>query len=129
MSNPAFAAPYVVSATLLIAGVIHLLPALGLLGADRLVALYGIACDEPNIVILMRHRAVLFGILGALMLYAAVKPSLQGIALAIGCVSVVSFLALASSVGGYNVHLGRVAAVDWLALACLLVGVTAYALK
>ncbi len=122
-----FAAPSVISASLVIVGIIHLLPLVGLLGADRLAAVYGIAFDEPNLAILMRHRAVLFGLMGGFMVCAAVKPSWQGMGLAIGFISLVSFLALAYSIGGYNAHVGRVVAIDWFALACLLLGAAAFA--
>ena len=56
---------YLVSAMLLVVAVIHLLPLAGLQGPSRLTALYGIAFDEPNLAILMPHRAVLFGLLDA----------------------------------------------------------------
>ena len=55
---------YFISATLLVAAVIHLLPLVGVVGPTRLSELYGITVSEPNIEILMRHRAVLFGLLG-----------------------------------------------------------------
>ena len=38
---------------------------------------FGIALDEPNLQILMRHRAVLFGLLGALLVAAAFIPALR----------------------------------------------------
>ena len=56
---------------LLVVGIIHLMPLLGVLGGDRLNSLYGLSLDEPNLQILMRHRAVLFGLLGALLVAAA----------------------------------------------------------
>ena len=68
---------YLVSGSLVLAGVIHLLPLSGLLGAERLAALYGLDFSEPNLSILMRHRAVLFGLLGAFLVFAAFRPSLQ----------------------------------------------------
>jgi len=74
----------------------------------------------------MRHRAVLFGLLGLFMLFAAFAPRFQVAAFVIGFVSVVSFLWLASSVGGYNAAVGRVFAADVVALACLVVGAGAY---
>ena len=86
---------HTVSVMLLVVAVIHLLPMVGVLGAARLAALYGVALEDPNLVILMRHRAVLFGLLGALMALAAFRPSLQLLALAVGGVSVLSFPAAA----------------------------------
>ena len=115
-----------ISASLVVAAVIHLLPLAGVLGAERLAGLYGLSFDEPNLQILMRHRAVLFGLLGAFLLLAAFRPALQGLALAAGLVSVVAFLLLAWSVGGANAQIGRVVLADWVALACLLAGSAAW---
>eukprot|EP01036_Dinobryon_divergens_P058452 gene58452-biopygen48509 len=70
----------------------------------------------------MRHRAVLFGLLGAFFCYAAFRPQQQALALVAGFVSVASFLLLAWTVGGSNAQLARVFAADLLALALLLVG-------
>lgn len=105
---------------LLIAGIIHLLPLAGVLGGERLNALYGLALDEPNLQILMRHRAVLFGLLGALLVAAAFIPGLRTLALLGGLLSVISFLLLAWSAPLYNEALRRVVVADWVALACLL---------
>ena len=109
-----------IAALLLVAGLIHLLPLVGVLGGERLNALYGLALDEPNLQILMRHRAVLFGLLGALLVAAALRPGLRGLALFGGLVSVLSFLLLAWSAPLYNEALQRVVVADWVALACLL---------
>lgn len=105
---------------LLIAGIIHLLPISGVLGADRLAALYGLDFREPNLLLLMRSRAVLFGLLGALLVYAAFRPALQPLAIIGGLLSVVAFLLLAALGPGYNDALRRVVLADWLALVCLL---------
>jgi hypothetical protein len=118
---------YLVSAMLVIVAIIHLLPLSGVIGSERLASLYGISFGEPNIAILMRHRAVLFGLLGLFILYAAFAPCFQVAAFVIGFVSVVSFLWLASSVGGYNAAIGRVVTADIVALVCLIVGAAAYA--
>ncbi|MHA6492009.1 phosphopantetheine adenylyltransferase [Pseudomonas borbori] len=116
----------VISALLIIAGIIHLLPLSGVLGAERLTTLYGLAFQEPNLLILMRSRAVLFGLLGLFLLYAALRPALQPIALLGGLVSVLSFLVLAWSSPGYNEALRRVVIADWVALACLVVAALLY---
>ena len=117
---------YLVSAMLLLVAVIHLLPLSGVLGSERLAALYGLSFNEPNLAILMRHRAVLFGLLGLFLLFAAFRPLFQTIGFIAGFVSVVSFLWLAWSVGGYNAQVARVFMADIVALVCLIIGVVAH---
>jgi hypothetical protein len=119
---------YLVSASLILAGIIHLLPLPGLLGAERLAALYGLDFSEPSLSILMRHRAVLFGLLGAFLVFAAFRPALQPLAFIAAFVSVLSFLLLAWSSGGYNPQLGRVVMADIVALAALVIGAAVYVL-
>ena len=115
-----------IATTLVAVAVIHLLPLAGVLGPVRLTALYGIPADEPNLEILLRHRAVLFGLLGAFLLTAAFRTAYRPAAFVAGYVSVLSFLALAGTVGGYNPHLARVVTADWIALACLIAGTVAH---
>lgn len=117
---------YLVSAMLLVVGVIHLLPLSGMLGSEQLAKLYGLSFSEPNLAILMRHRAVLFGLLGLLLVFAAFRPSFQSVAFIAGFVSVVSFLWIAWSVGDYNALVGRVFMADIVALICLIIGVAAH---
>ena len=110
---------YLLKACLLLAAVIHLLPVAGVLGADRLQALYGVALDDPNLVLLMRHRAVLFGIVGVLLATAAFVPSLRGVALAVGGASAVAFLLLAWMSPPLNAAVARVVTADVVAVAAL----------
>jgi len=117
---------YLIAAMLVIPGVIHLLPLVGVLGNERLASLYGINFDELNLSILMRHRAVLLGLFGALFIVAAFRPSLQPTAFVTGLLTVVSFLVLAWAIGGYNEQIGRVVIADIVALVCLLIGGAAY---
>lgn len=117
---------YLVSAMLVIVAIIHLLPLSGVLGGERLAALYGLSFNDPNLAILMRHRAVLFGLLGLFLLFSAFRTQFQAIAFIAGFVSVVSFLWLAWSVGGYNAQIARVFTADIVALACLIIGFVAY---
>lgn len=112
-----------VSVCLLIVGLIHLLPVTGVIGSERLLTLYGVALTDPNHLILMRHRAVLFGLLGAFMIWAAFRPVLQPAAFVLAFVSVISFLWLAWSTDRYNAELARVVFADIIALVMLLAAV------
>ena len=118
----------IVTVMLIIIAVIHLLPVSGVLSGEQLNKLYGLSFDEPNIEILMRHRSVLFGILGVFLLFSAFKPILHLYALIAATISVVSFLYIAWMVGGYNEQVSRVYVVDMMALLCLLVAFIAYIL-
>lgn len=108
-------------ACLALAGIIHLLPLPGVLGADHLRRLYGVAVDDANMGILLQHRAVLFGLLGGLLIAAAFRPDLRAAALVMGIGSTVSFLVIAWSAGGYNPQLARVVYADIAAVLLLVV--------
>lgn len=111
----------VVTVLLFAAGLIHLAPLAGVAGTERLAALYGVEVTEPNLLILLRHRAVLFGVLGGLLLAAAFKEALQPVAIAAGAVATVSFIALATLAGGYNAQIQAIVWVDVAAAAALAV--------
>jgi hypothetical protein len=117
------------SGSLLIAATIHLLPLRGVLGAEHLAALYGIPIADPSLEILLRHRAVLFGLLGAFLAYAAFKPALQPLALVAGLVSVASFIGLAWRIGSYTGAIRIVVIADVIALICLLAGAALFVLS
>jgi hypothetical protein len=118
---------WLVPAVLLGVGALHLLPLSGVLGGERLMVLYGVAADDPNLALLLRHRAVLFGLLGGFMFAAAWRPAWRGAALATGAVSVLSFVALSLLVGDVNAALRRVVIVDVVAAAALAAGALAHA--
>jgi len=112
---------YVVPVALLLVALIHALPLIGAVGAGRLEALYGISVRDANLELLLRHRAVLFGLLAAFLAYAAFVPSLHRLALIAALVSVVAFLILAWQIGNYNAAISRVVLADLVALAALIV--------
>jgi hypothetical protein len=113
---------YVTIVALLIAALIHLLPVPGVLGTTTLSRLYGIQVTDPNTSILLQHRALLFGILGLLMLAAIPWPHLRLLALSIGLFSALSFIVVAWWVGGYNGAIGRVVTADIIASVLLAAG-------
>lgn len=110
---------YIVPVALLITALIHALPLLGLTGGARLANLYGIADMDASLEILLRHRAVLFGLLAAFLVYAAFNRELHAVALVGASISVLSFLALALTTGGYNPAVATVVKVDVIAAVAL----------
>ena len=108
------------TALVVLASLINLAPVLGAFSIERMQALYGVALQDPNLGILMRHRAVLFGIVGAIMIVSAFHPPLRPVGYAAGFVSMLAFLAIAWLAGGYNAEIQRVCMIDLLGLAALL---------
>lgn len=115
-----------IAGLLIVAGIIHLLPLPGVLGANRLLALYGVPLNDPNLTILMQHRAVLFGLLGAFLIAAAFKPALQPAAMIAGLVSVISFLFIALTAEEHNAAIRNIVIADVVALVALLVAAACY---
>ena len=119
----------IIAVMMLIIAVIHLIPVMGVLGAARLETLYGISINTPELEILMRHRAVMFGILGAFFVYAAFVPFLQPIAFLAAAATLIPFFYLAFSVGGYGQAINKILVGDAVALVALIVAVALYYLR
>lgn len=110
----------IIPGMLIIAALIHLIPVTGMLGEAALVQLYGVRIHEPNLLALMQHRAVLFGLLGLLLASAAFIPAYRPLAYIGGLISVTSFLFIAAWAGNYNESIGKVVLADAVATGCLL---------
>lgn len=110
----------IVPMTLWLVALLHALPLAGVLGAERLASLYGIDAGEPGLALLLRHRAVLFGLLATSLAVAAMRPAWHGAGLAAGLVSVGAFLLLAGLGGPLNGALLTVVRLDVAALILLL---------
>ena len=104
-----------------VVGVINILPLVGVLSATRIAGAYGVAVDGPDMEILLRHRALLFGIVGGFVLVSLAIPQYRLAALAMAGVSMLGFLALAVSVGSYGAALGRVVTADLVGAGALAV--------
>ncbi|MEE4380893.1 MAG: phosphopantetheine adenylyltransferase [Pseudomonadales bacterium] len=107
---------------------LHLLPAIGVLGGAQLQRLYGVEPPGGAVELLLRHRAVSFGLLGAFLASAAFRPELHGPALLVGFVSVASFLMLARGAEGLSAELAAVLRADRVAFGLLLLGAVAHGL-
>ena len=86
---------FIVPAVLIMVAAIHVLPVVGILGAGKLAQLYGIAVQDPNLELLLRHRACCSACSLPCSRMRAFRPELHGLALLAELVSVVSFLVLA----------------------------------
>ena len=113
------------AAALVLVAVIHLLPLPGVLGADTLARLYGIPVEGGDLALLLRHRAVLFGLLGAGLVAAVFLPAWRPAAYVAAFVSVASFLVLAALEAPANAAITRVVIADAVALGLLVLGAVA----
>jgi hypothetical protein len=104
---------------LFIVGVINFLPVLGVLSAARLSQAYAIELDGNDLVILMRHRALLFGIVGGFILYSVFVPGYQTAAMVMAALSMLGYIFLLWQQGGYNAALHKVLLVDIVGIVCL----------
>ena len=109
-----------VQALLVAVGVVNFLPVAGLLGAETLANAYGIDAPAGDLLILMRHRALLFGIVGALIIASAFRRHLRPAAIAAGFVSMIGFIVLALDTG-YGAKIGTVVWIDVVASVALVV--------
>ncbi len=116
---------YLVLLLFLATGLINLVPVAGAVSDLQLSRLYGTGALHPDVSLLLRHRAILFGIVGALLVCAAFQPSIRGIATLAGLVSMVSFCVLVLLIQHGNPDLLRIA---WIDVAASLALVLAYGL-
>jgi hypothetical protein len=104
---------------LVIAGIVNLLPTIGVAGASWLRSLYGFEIANPDLEILLRHRAVLFGLVGLLLLAAALRPGLRNVAVLVAGASMASFIVIAFMVGGYGPAITKIVIADIIGLLAL----------
>ncbi|MEV6866174.1 hypothetical protein AB0M44_34925 [Streptosporangium subroseum] len=114
----------VATALLLLVGATNLLPGFVAFAPSRITTAYGVSVDGPDsadLMVLLRHRAVLLGLVGLSLICAAFIPSLHIPAVTAGAISMGSFLLLAYSTSGLNGATIRVARIDVAAIVLLAV--------
>ncbi len=104
---------------LIIVGLINFVPVVGVLSAQELQGAYDVALSSNDLIILMRHRALLFGIFGGFILFSAFVPSYQAAAMVMAGISMVGFAVLVHSVGGFNASINKVLIVDYVGIVLL----------
>jgi hypothetical protein len=108
---------------LVVVGLINFAPVIAVISAQKLESAYSVAIAGNDLAILMRHRALLFGILGAFIFYAAFNPFYQPLAMLMGGVSMVGFALLVLTTGDYNEAVGKVLLIDIIGIMFLLAAV------
>lgn len=106
---------------LFLCGLIHLLPFALAFMPDRIASAYGVEVSGSDMALLLRHRAVLFGIVGAIMVHSSLTRSNYLLATLTGLVSMLSFVWLFMHIGGINDSLRRIMLVDMAASLALAV--------
>lgn len=108
---------------LFIVGLINFLPIIGVLSLDKINQSYGLMLDDNNLAILLRHRALLFGLLGGFIFYSLFNPQHQIVAMVLAAISMLGYLYFFYSIGESNAALLKVAYVDIIGVVIL--GITA----
>jgi hypothetical protein len=111
---------------LLISGLVHILPFSFMFFTEQLQKSYGVDISDANLQLLLRHRAIFFGLIGVGMILSAIKKSFYGWASAIGLISMVSFVLLFYQIGGINQQLRSVMLIDVFISAALFLTAMVY---
>ena len=112
-----------------LAGIVNLLPALLVFMPQNISKSYGVAVPDGNYELLLRHRGVMFGVVGGLILYSAFTKRYYEVSTLAGLVSMVSFVGLYYLVDKpINAELKRVMQIDVFAIIILMVGLGLYLL-
>jgi heme A synthase len=115
---------------LFISGIINILPSLLAFLPDKISKSYGIEIPNANYELLLRHRAILFGIIGGLMIYSALVKKYYELSTIAGLVSMTSFILLYFIIGkDINQELNKVMMIDVVATVILCIGFLLFILK
>ena len=110
-----------ITVCLIVVGLINFVPVAGVLSAQKMEAAYSVSLQTTELQILMRHRALLFGILGGFVLYAAFVPAYQNVAMVMAGISMVGFAVLVVAAGDYNPEIRKVLLVDMVGIVFLII--------
>jgi len=69
----------------------------------------------------MRHRALLFGLIGGFILYSVYQPSYQTAAMVMAAISMLGFLYFVWAAGDYNASIYKIAVIDLVGIGCLVI--------
>ncbi|WP_068304759.1 MULTISPECIES: hypothetical protein [Kordiimonas] len=109
----------VTTALYFLVGLVNLAPIPGAAGQKYLETLYGVSISSPDLLFLMQHRALLFGVVGGLLVVAAFLPIYRKVAMAAGLFSMISFILLYAIADFQSDAILKACLVDAIAVAFL----------
>ena len=110
---------------LFLVGIINFLPVMGIISLDKINQAYGLSVTDNNLAILLRHRALLFGLIGGFIIYSVFKPQYQVAAIILAAISMLGYVCLFWTMDDTNSALLRIAQIDILGVfvLCLAIGI------
>ena len=111
----------IITTLLILVGLINVFPLLGVLSAEVLATAYNIPAPEGDLLILMRHRALLFGVVGSIVLVSAFRRQLQPTAMVAAFVTMIGFIVLTLGSGEYGQKIYNVMLIDVFSTVLLVV--------
>jgi len=108
---------------LFLVGVINFLPIVGTLSLDKINQTYGLSVGDNSLAILLRHRALLFGLIGGFIIYSVFNPQFQIAAMILAAISMLGYLYFFYSIGNSNPALLKIAQIDIVGIILLTIAV------
>jgi uncharacterized membrane protein len=102
----------IASIILFIVGVINILPLIVFFDAGKTAKLYGVPVEGESLIILMRHRGVLLGLVGLALIVAVFKTEFRIYLIAAALISKFAFVFLTFTASNYTPEIRQVALID-----------------
>ncbi|MDQ3130957.1 MAG: hypothetical protein M3Q99_09370 [Acidobacteriota bacterium] len=102
----------IASVILIIIGVVNLFPIIVFFDSSKTAKLYGVPIDGESLIILMRHRGILLGLIGLALIFAAFKTEFRIVAITAALISKSAFVFLTLTASNYTAEVGQVALID-----------------
>ena len=108
------------SIILFIVGIINILPIIVFFDSSKTAKLYGVPIEGESLIILMRHRGVLLGLVGLVLIFAVFKSEFRIFAIVAALISKLAFIFLTFTASNYTTEVRQVALIDVGAVVLLL---------
>lgn len=110
-------------ALLVVIGVLTTSPSITAFNPSGITALYSVALENDVALLLVRHRQILLGLLGATLICGAFFDSLRMMAITVNVLSKFAFLALSLTTSTLTPGLQRIVYFDLVSIVLLLMSV------